>query len=109
MYYCFSVPYYLAFGWNHDRGVIPWDMFFDSILFVDIIVKFFTLFCGKGLKCIKLNRDLVVKVLLSGVLIDIFCVIPFYAAYDQLMWFRILRLFQINQLRTALENVVRRI
>ena len=106
VYYCFSVPYYLAFGWNKDRGVIPWDMFFDSLLFVDIILKLSTAYI-KDSRLIDDRLSIFKKVLFNGLPIDVLCVIPLYAAYHHLMWFRILRLFQLNELRNALENLVR--
>ncbi|OMJ82391.1 hypothetical protein SteCoe_16931 [Stentor coeruleus] len=103
MYYCFSIPYYLAFHSSYEGQLIPWDFFFDILLFIDIIVKLSTAFI-KDSKLIDDRKSIFMKSIKELLIIDIICVLPLYAAYGELMWFRVLRLLQMSELKRALEN-----
>jgi hypothetical protein len=105
VYYCFSIPWYLAFGGNYEGSVIPWDFVFDILLFIDLIIRFFSAFVVDS-KLIDDQTEIIKRAIKEGFIIDLICVIPWYAVYNELMWFRILRLLQVTQLRTALEKAV---
>ena len=106
MYYCFAIPYYLGFDNHHEGQPIGLDTFFDIVLFMDILLKLSTSFI-KDNKIIEDRDKILIKSLKEGILIDIVCVVPLYVVYNQLMWFRILRLLQVHALKKALERTVR--
>ena len=85
--------------------MIIWDTIFDIFLFADIIIKLSSAFV-KNSQLIDERVQIIINALKDGLVIDLICVLPWYAVYTQLMWFRILRLLQVNQLRTAMENAV---
>ena len=105
MYYCFAIPYYLAFSNHHQGQLIGIDFFFDILLFCDIFFQFSTAFyIGQFL--IDDRNKIIFKNFTISICIDIICVVPWYAVYDELMWFRILRLFQIKAFKQALDKSV---
>lgn len=61
----------------------------------------------KDSKLVDDRRSIFMKSLREGLIIDIICVLPLYAAYGSLMWFRVLRLLQMSDLKRALENAVK--
>ena len=85
--------------------MIPWDFAFDILLLIDIIVKLSSAFV-KNSQLIDERVQIIFNALKDGLLIDLICVLPWYAVHNQLMWFRLLRLLQVTQLRTAMENAV---
>ena len=105
MYYCFAIPYYLGFSNHHQGELIGLDFFFDILLFCDILFQFSTAFYIRQTLIDDWNK-IIYKSLSIDLIIDILCVLPLYAIYGNLMWFRILRLFQIKAFKTALDKAV---
>ena len=105
MYYCFAIPYYLGFDNNHEGHPIGLDTFFDVVLFFDILLKPSTAFIKES-KLIVTRGQIFLKSLQDGIIIDVICVVPWYVVYDELMWFRVLRLMQLQTLNRALQKTV---
>ena len=105
MYFCFVIPYYLAFNNNHQGNVIPLDFCFDILCFFDIILQLSTAFISE-LKLIDERLKIIRNSFKRGLIIDMICVIPWYAVYNELMWFRVLRLLQVGALQIALDKTV---
>lgn len=105
MYYCFAIPYYLGFSNHHEGKLIGLDFFFDILLFFDIILRLSTAFV-KDAKLIDERKKILFNSLKNGIWIDLICVIPWYVVYNELMWFRVLRLLQIQSLKSALDKTV---
>ena len=105
VYYCFAIPYYLGFNNTYEGTVIPLDFAFDVFLFFDIIFQVSTAYI-KEARLIDDRIQILKNGLKSGLIIDLLCVIPLYAIYNELMWFRVLRLLQLGALKSALEITV---
>jgi hypothetical protein len=78
---------------------------FDIALFADICIKISSAYT-KGTKVIDERTKIIENSIKRGLIIDIICVVPWYAVYDQLMWFRVLRLLQCGDIKSALEESV---
>jgi hypothetical protein len=104
LYFCFATPFRIGFNSDYDNNhPIDYELVFDGVLFIDIILTFFTAFIA-DIEVID-DRWLIASRYLRGLFFfDLISCIPFYLINANLMWLKIFRLLHVGRITTLLEN-----
>ncbi|CAG9321815.1 unnamed protein product [Blepharisma stoltei] len=104
LYFCFEGPYRVFFYSDDDNeNPIDYDLALDAIVFVDIILRFFTAY-KSGAVVVDDHKRIAKKYIKGLFLIDILSTIPFYLATHWLMWLKLGRIFRIGSITTWIEK-----
>jgi len=104
LYFCFATPFRIGFNSDYENSnPIDYELVFDGVLFIDIILTFFTAYIA-DIEVID-DRWMIASRYIRGLFFfDLISCIPFYLINANLMWLKIFRLLHVGRITTLLEN-----